>query len=110
MATVITHLGLDDRDIRSLTSIFNLSQELKTNYTMIGTEKRRTPGRLADVLLINGDDAEAMKIWGVLENASKNTTPVIISSTKDDFGERHVLRRPCSPGKLINVLEAIAVS
>ncbi len=107
---ILTHLGLADKDIALLRSVFSISKELQQNYTLVGTEKRRTPGRLADILLLNGDDEEAMKIWGVLENVSKNTTPVIVTSSRSDFADRHVLRRPLTPRRVIAVLAGVAVS
>lgn len=105
---VVTHLGLENKDIAIIKSAFNVSKELRENYTLVGTEEKlSTLERLAGIVLINSDDEEAIKAWRILGSVAKNTAAVMVTAAKRDIEAQYVLRHPLTPKRIAAVLDVV---
>jgi len=128
MTTVVSHIGLPEKEVTVLASIFCVisaspkindetifiqEQKLAIQSTnagidFIGDEKRRAPGRLADIVFVDGDNRFAMESWLSLKESNPLTIPIIVSS-KQNLKEANgvVLKRPLMIKRVIDVLAEV---
>jgi len=132
MTTVVSHLGLPDKEVILLTSIFSvlgtssrvndelvfirdarqsideIKKNTNENIKFIGNENRRSPGRLADIVFIDGDNRFSIEVWMELKESNPLTVPIIVSSRKSNKSVgQYTVQRPLMLKKLIVVLAEI---
>lgn len=110
MQITVSAIGLIGRDLSFLSSIFRLSPKLQEHCVFVGVEKRRVSGRLANVVFINADDADALGTWKTLAPSNTHTTPIMVTSRS--VGEQGVLtlQRPLVLRRVLDMLEQVTVS
>ncbi len=133
MSIVVSHIGLPDREVKLLTSIFNVlalsaapgfddefdfvpdqQNKLTSNsqknadqdLKFIGKEQRSAPGRLADIIFVDGDNKFAFNTWKTLQQTNPLTVPVIVTNTNDS-PNCHTIKRPLMLKRIISALTAI---
>ncbi len=107
MQITVSALGLAGRDLGFLNSIFRLSPKLQDQCSFVGVERRRFPGRLANVVFVNADDADAVSTWETLAPDNPHTTPIMMTSKPTGEEGALVLQRPLVLRKVMEVLEQV---
>lgn len=97
------YLGLEDRDVRVLKSMFSLSPQLQKHYVLTGSSELDQ----ADLVLINADNPKAVSYWGKLAKANKLATPMALSAESNTIGDVAPLKLPIRLPKLIKALEEV---
>lgn len=69
------YIGLEEREIRVLKTIFILSPELKEHYALVSGKDLIE----ADLVLVNADSEKAVKTWQKLSALNKLTKPMAMS-------------------------------
>jgi len=104
MTTIVSHLGLADRDIAMIKSIFNINPHLGNEFTFVELEKRRNHGRLADIIFINADSAQILTLWKTMAAENKLTTPIMVASNIKQMDNELTLQRPLVLKRLLAAL------
>lgn len=107
MQITVSALGVAGRDLGFLNSIFRLSPKLQDQCSFVGVERRRFPGRLANVVFVNADDADAVSTWESLASDNPHTTPIMMTSKVTGEEDALVLQRPLVLRKVMEVLEQV---
>ena len=104
----IAVLGMTAIERHVIKSVFKLSAHRPRSYTL--TEF--SPEQPADILIIDGDDPDAMTKWHAI-NAQSTKTPSIptlmISKDKPPGSEYYHARRPIVPTRILAMLDTIAI-
>ncbi len=133
MSIVVSHIGLPDREVKLLTSIFsvlglsavpgfddgfnfvtdqqnkltsNIQKNASQDLKFIGKEQRSAPGRLADIVFVDGDNKFALNTWTTLQQTNPLTVPIIVTN-KEDNPDYHTIKRPLMLKRIISALTAI---
>lgn len=95
------YIGLEDREVRVLKSIFILSPELKESYSLVNE------GDLpeADLVLVNVDSEKALRYWSKLTAVNKLAKPLALSAKGRSIGDVEPLKLPIRLPGLIEALE-----
>lgn len=93
-------LGLQDREMRVLKSIFILSPELKEHYKLTDDSALHK----ADLVLINADSENAIRQWNKLIKINTLAKPLALSGQGRTIGDADSLRLPI---RLPNLVEAL---
>ncbi|MEN8130234.1 MAG: response regulator [Pseudomonadota bacterium] len=104
--TSIGYLGLSDREIRVLKSIFALSQKFCDNYQLVNPDKLHT----ADVVLVNADDPSAVHQWWKTTQQNDLAVPITLSSNEKAVAETINLKRPLQVKRFLEALQTITKS
>lgn len=97
-------LGLENREMRVLKSIFILSPELKEHYSLIDDSALLK----ADVVLINIDNEAAVQQWARLIKDNTLVKPIALSAQGKTIGDAESLKLPIRLHKLIEALKEVA--
>ncbi len=97
------YIGLEDREVRVLKSIFILSPDLKERYSLI------SPNELpeADLVLVNADNEKAVKYWNKLTIVNKGAEPMALSGEGKTIGDAESLKLPIRLPRLVEALEHV---
>lgn len=101
--TYLSYLGLTELETKVLKSIFTLAPQLKENYTLIPAEQIEH----ADLILVNGDDPIAIRIWTDLRQDNRLLSSLMLTDSAEVVGSANTLQRPIRVQKLIAALENI---
>jgi twitching motility two-component system response regulator PilG len=107
MQITVSAIGLAGRDLGFLNSIFRLSPKLQDQCTFVGVEKRRGAGRLANVVFVNADDADAVSAWKTLAPYNPHTTPIMVTYELTGEEDVLILQRPLVLRKVLEILEQV---
>lgn len=110
MTTTASQIGLPDRDIALIKSLFNLSPKLRHDYRFVDKDDPLLAGAVADVLFVNSDDVECLEKWRELEQRSPLTTPIMVSSSGQQVRHFKTLQRPLVLKRLIEALESVTTT
>lgn len=99
----LSYIGLTDLEVRVMKSIFTLAPQLNENYLLI------PPDRLdeADVILVNADDRESLRMRNELSRKNGATTSLMLTDDDNLVDGDFKIRRPIRVQKLISALEDI---
>ena len=95
------YLGLEDREVRVLKSIFALSPQMKEHYVLTGSSELDK----ADMVLVNAGNPKAVSGWNKISQVNKLATPIALSATDNTIAEVIPLKLPIRLPKLIKALE-----
>ncbi len=101
--TLISHIGLADRDLAVIQSIFRLVARLNKIYEFAGTEKKHS----ADVLFVNTDDKDAIHEWQAFRQVNQHVMPILVGSGEMGIDGAITLKRPLILKHLIAALESV---
>ena len=96
-------LGLVDREVRILRSMFSLAPQLSENYVLLDPKAIST----ADVVLVNADDPSAFDEWNTLAQRDNLAVPIMLSANGKTIGNTVSMSRPIHFTALIEALENI---
>ena len=97
------YLGLEDREVRVLKSIFTLSPHLKEHYVLTGSSELKK----ADLVLVNADSPRAVEHWSKVARVNKLATPLTFSAIGKTVGDIVPLKLPIRLSRLIEALEEV---
>ena len=72
-----------------------------------GIERRRSAGRLANVVFINADDQESLGMWETLAPENPQTTPIMVAAQPYAGKEVLSLQRPLVLRRVLQMLERV---
>lgn len=98
------HLGLGNREVRVLKSVFALSPDLKEHYVL--TDQRQLQD--ANLVLVNADSQEACKQWGRLSSINKQAKAMSLSGLGNTIDGSEPLVLPIRLPRLIKALQLAA--
>ncbi len=98
----IGYLGLPEREIAVIQSIFGLTQQFSDAYESPRERERRRP----DVVFVNADDGRQLVAWEQYKKRKPKAIPIFISSVEGNFAKGIFLKRPLVAKKVIEALEA----
>jgi len=101
--TYLSYLGLTELETKVLKSIFTLAPQLKENFTLIPPEQIEH----ADLILVNGDDSVAIRIWTDLRQDNQLLSSLMLTDSAELVGSIGTIQRPIRVQKLIAALENI---
>ncbi len=107
MQITVSAIGLGGRDLSFLNSVFRLSPKLQGECRFVGAEKRRAAGRLANVVFVNADDADAVGVWRTLGPENPHTTPIMVASQPTTENGVLSLQRPLILRNILQMLEQV---
>lgn len=99
----LSHLGLEDREVRVLKSIFILSPVLKEHYILTDEAGLRQ----ADLVLVNADSEVALNQWDKLSRINPLVKPLSLSSQGKSIDDTDPLKLPIRLPRLIEALEEV---
>lgn len=102
----IAHLGLDTREVLVIESLFQMKPELATRFAF-GEISAAEP---ADVVFVNGDSADALRQWDVLQQQNACVVPIMVTAGNGGFAGAQVLHRPLSFRHFEQILAAITAT
>ncbi|MDH5353397.1 MAG: response regulator [Gammaproteobacteria bacterium] len=95
------YIGLEEREIRVLKSIFMLSPELKQHYALVDINKISDAG----LVLVNADSDNAIQEWDNLSRTNKLVNPMALSREGKTIDKAGSLKLPIRLPSLIEALE-----
>lgn len=95
-------IGLEDREMRVLKSIFVLSPELKDHYQLIDNSALRE----ADIVLVNADNEVAIQQWNKLYQINTLVKPLALSGQGKMLGDGIPLQLPIRLPRLVEALKS----
>ncbi len=100
---VIGYMGLPEREISVIQSIFTLTEKFHDTYELPRSDERRS----ADVVFVNADEEAQLEAWK--QYASENTTavPIFVSTDGRDFDEGISIKRPLILKKIMDALSTV---
>jgi CheY-like chemotaxis protein len=99
----LSYLGLSEKEVRVLKSIFTLAPQLSENFSLTEPDYSEE----VDVFLVDADDQQALERWKQIKHTNSLATSLMLSS-RDDFPDGDViLQRPIRVQKLIAALDDI---
>lgn len=105
MGTIVSHIGMTERDVRLIKSIFMLSPKLNTGFEFVDSGNWQADVQRADVLFVNADNPASLDLWQALQSQNRLITPILVSSTKPDGSRRDTLMRPLVLRRVVEALE-----
>jgi twitching motility two-component system response regulator PilG len=99
----IHHIGLDEREVLVVESLFRSNPELGTRYVF----GPATASDQVDLVFVNADDAESERAFHALRQARPEILAIMTSSEERDFGDYRVIRRPINFRNFVAILDAI---
>lgn len=101
--TRMGYVGLTDRELNVLSSMFTLAPQLKETYRLTDPDQIHN----ADVLLVNADDPTAVEEWNEITRTNKLATSLMLSTCGKVIDGIVTLKRPIRIHKLIGALEDV---
>ena len=102
----LSYLGLTELETKVLKSIFTLAPQLKENYTLVPPDQIRR----ADLILVNGDEPEAIRTWTELRQDNQLLSSLMLTDSSDLASAENTIQRPIRVQRLIAALEGIVES
>lgn len=99
----IHHLGLAQREVLVIQSIFRIEPKLNDQYTF----GESTPSDPADILFVDADNPESIKAWEKHASQYPAAVPILVSGSDIDTGGATLLKRPLAFRKFVQILDAI---
>ena len=99
----LSYIGLTDLEVKVLKSIFTLAPQLNENYSLL----LPTQVDIADLVLVNIDDAESVRLWSDLKHGNQLVASLLLTDNSDLSGKENTIQRPIRIQKLIAALEEI---
>ncbi len=100
---VIGYMGLPEREISVIQSIFSLTERFQNTYELPRAGERRS----ADVVFVNADDETQLEVWNDYARQNSVAIPVYISTDGRPFNHGISLKRPLILKKIIDTLDAV---
>lgn len=100
---VIGYMGLPEREISVIQSIFGLTEKFHNTYEL----PRENEHRSADVVFVNADDATQLGAWERFSSKKATAIPVYVSTDGRSFEDGVSLKRPLVLKKIIDTLAAV---
>lgn len=100
---VIGYMGLPEREISVIQSIFGLTEKFHNTYEL----PRENEQRSADVVFVNADDAAQIGAWKRFAGQKHTAIPVYVSTDGHSFDDGISLKRPLVLKKIIDTLSAV---
>jgi len=97
----LSYLGLTELETKVLKSIFTLAPQLKQNFTLVPPEQIEQ----ADLILVNGDDPDAIRTWTALRDDNQLLSSLMLTDSAGLVGSASAIQRPIRVQKLIAALE-----
>ncbi len=97
----VGYLGLGDRELRILRSMFSLAPQFSENYTLSDPTALST----TDVVLVNTDDASAFDQWNAMARRNTLAVPIMLSSNGKAAGNAVSMPMPIQLPTLIAAVE-----
>ena len=97
----VAYLGLGDREVRVIRSMFSLAPQLSENHTLLDPNSHST----ADVVLVNADDPFALNEWQLLAQRNTLAVPIVLSANGKTIENAVSIPTPVHFTKLIEALE-----
>lgn len=94
MAIIVSHLGLQERDVRVIKAFIDMSPALKGKYQFVLPEQLNPGNQAADVVFVNADDANSLTLWRRAHEADSTMRPIMVASEPITAQNHTVLRRP----------------
>ncbi|MFP5384275.1 MAG: response regulator [Gammaproteobacteria bacterium] len=99
----IFHIGLDARETLVIESVFRANPELACQYTF-GSPTADDP---ADLMFVNGDDAEAIAQWQALKQEHPATVAIFATTSPDRHPGERTIAKPLAFRNFVSILDAI---
>ncbi len=100
---VIGYLGLPEREISVIQSIFSLTEKFHTTYELPRPDERRSP----DVVFVNAEDESQLAAWKQFAAENRSAIPVYVISDEHTFDDGITIKRPLVLKKIIDTLAAV---
>lgn len=100
---VIGYMGLPDREISVIQSIFTLTEKFHDTYELPREHERRA----ADVVFVNADDAAQIDAWNRYLNEHSTAIPVFVTTDGRSLDKGITLKRPLILKKIIDTLTEV---
>ena len=99
----LSYLGLSEKEVRVLKSIFTLAPQLSENFSLTDPDQLDD----VDVFLVDADDPQVLEKWKQIKRANSLATSLMLSSRDDIPDGDVILQRPIRVQKLIAALDDI---
>ncbi len=99
----LNQIGLDMREVMLIESLFSSTPELKKHFDFVTDPSSRH----ADIVLVNGDNADSLKAWEEIRSKAPGTEALFITNEDRDFSPHRALRRPLNLRNISAVLSAL---
>ena len=99
----LSYLGLSDKEIRVLKSIFTLAPQLSDNFSLTDPDQLED----VDVFLVDADDPQVLAKWKQIKQANHLATSLMLSDRAEVPDADVILQRPIRIQKLIAALDDI---
>lgn len=99
----IHHIGLDEREVLVVESLFRSNPELGGRYVF----GPACAGDDVDLVFVNADDLAACEAFEALRRQRPEILAIMASSDERDFGEHRVIRKPINFRNFVAILDAI---
>lgn len=99
----IHHIGLDEREVLVIESLFRSNPELGTRYVF----GPATEADQVDLLFVDGDNEAACQAFDALRRQRPEILAIMASSDERDFGAHRVIRKPINFRNFVAILDAI---
>lgn len=100
---VIGYLGLPEREISVIQSIFSLTEKFHSTYEIPRADERRSP----DVVFVNAEDESQLEAWQQYAAENNTAIPVYVISDARTFEGGITLKRPLVLKKIIDTLTEV---
>ena len=99
----LSYIGLSDKEVRVLKSIFTLAPQLSENFSLTD------PSQLddVDVFLVDADDPQVLEKWKQIKQSNNLATSLMLSDRAEVPDADVILQRPIRIQKLIAALDDI---
>jgi len=102
----VAAIGIPANEQKILKNIFKLSLYRARSYTL----SEMISGQSVDILLVNGDDPNAIRSWHSLNNTDTSSIPtLIVSQQKPSDAQLYHIRRPLIATRVLGALDQIAI-
>lgn len=99
----IHHIGLDEREVLVIESLFRSNPELGARYVF----GPATASDQVDLVFVNADDIAAERAFAAMRQERPEVLAIMASSDERDFGEHRVIRKPINFRNFVAILDAI---
>lgn len=103
---VISYLGMNERESVVIKSIFRIATWLQDHFEFPDFHETRDP----DVVLVDGDDNEAVNQWKVLAENNKKLMCIMVSTDDVKFDNTVPLKRPITLNRVVAAFKTITFS
>ena len=100
----VAETGFSEHDHQVLKSILWLSKIRPISYSLT----RFSPRALTDIVIINGDDTDALATWTAYRKRNPLTPAVMVRQEQPMESRGYYIRRPLVAPRVLNMLDSVA--